>query len=456
MEKQDILKNKITHVQERANHFLRQIELNGEYQDSINPEAIETMLQTLEELSVAEEELRVQNDELANTRLTIEAERARYLELFEFAPDGYLVTNIQGVIQEANQAAVILLNTPVHWLIGKPLITFVHDDEKNEFRRQLSHLSKSGRVSNWDFYLKPRDRNALPVSATVAAILKDNQEISELRWMLRDITVQYQAQQELELYQDQLEEKVKERTTALEAAQERMIRQERLATMGQLAGQVGHELRNSLGVISNAIYYINTVGFDSNEVIRECFQLIQTSINDATRIVNDLLGFARVRKSDPSSVQVHELVEQILSQLPTPENIQIELDIPPNLPDLYVDPHQVKQVLTNLITNAYQSMSPSKSSEILNGGKLIIAARKLDAFIELSVSDTGTGIPPENRDKIFTPLFTTKSTGIGFGLTVCKNLVEANQGNIEFESEVGEGTVFTLKLPIFKKHQDVN
>jgi len=221
MEKQDILKNKITHVQERANHFLRQIELNAEYQDSINPEAIETLLQTLEELSVAEEELRVQNDELANTRLTIEAERTRYLELFEFAPDGYLVTNTQGMIQEANQAAVILLNTPVHWLIGKPLVTFVRDDEKNEFRRQLNHLSKSGRVSNWDFYLKPRDRNALPISATVAAILKGNQEISELRWMLRDMTVQYQAQQELKLYQDQLEEKVKERTTALEAAQER-------------------------------------------------------------------------------------------------------------------------------------------------------------------------------------------------------------------------------------------
>jgi PAS domain S-box-containing protein len=237
-----------------------------------------------------------------------------------------------------------------------------------------------------------------------------------------------------------LEECVKERTQELQDAQEKMVRQERLAALGLLAGGVGHELRNPLGVITNAVYYLKMIcpGDDAKEA--EYLSLIQTNALEATRIINDLLGFARANIADPSSISVEELVSEVISQHSPPETIHLEVRIPEKLPTVFIDPNQVKQIISNLVTNAYQAM-PS-------GGQLSITAREIDREVSISFADSGTGIPPENLEKIFEPLFTTKANGIGLGLAISKNLVEVNQGRIEVESKIGEGSVFRLYLPI--------
>lgn len=250
------------------------------------------------------------------------------------------------------------------------------------------------------------------------------------------------AIEELQMYREQLERLVAERTNALVTAQERIIRQERLAVLGQLAGVVGYELRNPLGVISNAAYYLNMVTPETNEKEREYVELVQLNTQEATQIVNDLLVFAQATPVKQSAMNVSENVGEVIAQQPAPENVTFHQAIPVELPCIYVDKLHIMHILSNMVINAYQAMP--------DGGQLTIAAQVIQENIEISITDTGIGIPPENMDKIFEPLFTTKSKGIGLGLAICKNLIEANDGRIHVESKIGVGTIFRLYIPIYE------
>ena len=136
---------------------------------------------------------------------------------------------------------------------------------------------------------------------------------------------------------------------------------------------------------------------------------------------------------------VHDLVFSILSRQPAPENVDLSAMIPQDLPPVFVDSRQLRQVLLNLITNAYDAMP--------EGGMLTIGAHSENGQVDIFIADTGSGIPQKDLNRIFEPLFTTKARGIGLGLSVSRNLVEANDGRIAVESKQGKGSVFTVVLP---------
>lgn len=227
----------------------------------------------------------------------------------------------------------------------------------------------------------------------------------------------------------------------LREVQEELVRQEKLSILGQLSGSVGHELRNPLGVMSNAVYYLQMVLTDADETTKEYLGIIKKGIDNSLRIITDLLDFARTRPPKQALTAVPGLVSQTLGKCAVPENIAVALHLSDILPMVNVDPLQMEQVLQNIITNAIQAMP--------GGGTLtIIGTENREAgLVRLSISDTGEGISPENRKKLFQPLFTTKARGIGLGLVVCKNLVAANGGRIEVESAPGEGTTFSVVFP---------
>ena len=250
-------------------------------------------------------------------------------------------------------------------------------------------------------------------------------------------------------YSERLEEMVEERTGELRDAQEELVRKERLAVLGELAGGVGHELRNPLGVISNAVYYLQTILPDADETTataREYLELIASEVHNAAKIISDLLDFSRTRSPEREETAISELIAQVLQKQPPPEKVVVTTRIASDLPPVFVDPRQIGQVLVNLVTNAYQAMPEGgrlviKTSEV--SGKLPKSGR-----VAIAISDTGCGIPQENMEKVFEPLFTTKARGIGLGLVLSRNLVGANGGRIEVESEVGRGSTFTVWLPV--------
>lgn len=263
------------------------------------------------------------------------------------------------------------------------------------------------------------------------------------------------GEEELRVSNEELratEEELRASNEELEAAneelretQEQLIRSEKLAAIGQLAGGVGHELRNPLGAIKNAIYYVKGKVAKSELArkeprVMEFLEITEDEINSSNKIISDLLGFSRVGKPAVSFTRVKKMIDEAISRVPIPENIELAERLGTDRAEVEVDSDQIQQVLVNVITNSVQAMP--------GGGKLTIAAREKGRFLEVEITDTGVGIPRENVGRVFEPLFTTRAKGIGLGLAVCKSIIDRHGGDIEVRSKVGEGTTFKITLPL--------
>jgi signal transduction histidine kinase len=327
----------------------------------------------------------------------------------------------------------------------------------------ISELKTKGFVKDLELKGVKKDGKHITISLSISKMMLNNQMY--IIGITRDITERKIAEEALKNYSARLEAEVSARTQELRQAQEQVVRQERLAVLGQLAGSVGHELRNPLGVINTSIYYLKLVQPDADWKIKEHHTIIEKEVQNATKIIGDLLDYARVISSDRQTASVPALVRQTLDRFPVPAGVKLTLDLPDDLPDVFADPLQVQQVLGNLTVNACQAMaasvgrlSPQTGSvtAMAGGGELTISAhevvpvagrRREKKMVAIFVKDTGTGITPENMKRLFEPLFSTRITGIGLGLAVSRKLVEANDGSIEVESEVGKGSTFKLFLP---------
>jgi PAS domain S-box-containing protein len=263
--------------------------------------------------------------------------------------------------------------------------------------------------------------------------------------VVQDITERKRAEEALREYSERLEEMVDERTKELCEAQERLLRAERLAVIGQLGASVGHELRNPLGIIKNSAYYINMKLSDADEKVKKHLKIIESEISRSNKIISDLMSFAQGKKPVLQKAQINAIVQDALWRTPVPDTVAVIIKLGGDLPPLMADPSQIEQVFINMISNAVQAMTSPNSVD--TGGRLEISTRVEDGFIVTEFKDNGCGISEENLGKLFEPLFTTKTKGIGLGLAVSKRIVEAHEGSIEVESEAGKGTVFVIKLP---------
>jgi signal transduction histidine kinase len=210
---------------------------------------------------------------------------------------------------------------------------------------------------------------------------------------------------------------------------------------------VGHDIRNPLQSIEGAVYLakeeLKTVPAEIQErkELEEILEIIQNQANYIDHIVAELQDFARTPMPQLREADIRELVMESLSMVEIPEKIEVQTAFQEDLSKLTVDPVFMKRVIVNLIENAVQAMP--------NGGKLTLRVFRDEESTHICIEDTGVGIPEEHKTKIFSPLFTTKAKGQGFGLSVCKKLVAAHNGEITFESKPGN-TTFKIKLPLKK------
>ncbi len=213
-------------VLQQADDLRARIETDTEAWPPVVSEAVDTLLEALEELHVVQEELTQSTAELEATRLQLETEKYRYQDLFEFAPDGYFVTDLHGVIQEANAVAAALLGYYPDHLIGKPLSVFIHQDELIDFRKQLNQFSACDRTTDWELTLTPREIPPFPAALTVAVICNQQGHRIGLRWMLRDITERTRIELILQNSHNELEERVQDRTEKLQILVDAMVGRE--------------------------------------------------------------------------------------------------------------------------------------------------------------------------------------------------------------------------------------
>ena len=237
---------------------------------------------------------------------------------------------------------------------------------------------------------------------------------------------------------DESTAKLKATLDELHDTQDSLVRREKLAMLGQLASGVGHELRNPLGVMTNAVYYLKAVMPDAPPKVSEYLDILRQQITMSEKIVSDLLDFARQKSPQRQAFSIADVTAAQVARLGDHNGFTINTTLPRDLPPVLADQGQVGQIVLNLLTNAIQAMEKT--------GTIDVRAVSNGRQVHLDVSDDGPGIPTENLEKIFEPLFTTKARGIGLGLAVSRTLARANHGELTATNLPSRGARFRLTL----------
>ncbi|WP_027716186.1 nitrogen regulation protein NR(II) [Desulfuromonas sp. TF] len=226
--------------------------------------------------------------------------------------------------------------------------------------------------------------------------------------------------------------------------EEQLRRADRLAALGELSAGMAHEIRNPLGSIRGTAEILRE-GIDPADRRHEFAGILIKEVDRLNRVVQDFLDFARPAPVERGRVDINEALRELLvltRQQTVKSGVRVEL-LPGDLPKVPGDREQLKQACLNLLLNALQAMPA--------GGLLTIATTPLDGEVQVRFADTGQGIPPESLEKIFNPFFTTRQEGTGLGLAITHRIVQGHGGRIEVASRIGEGTTFTMVLPVEKR-----
>lgn len=342
---------------------------------------------------------------------------------------------------------------------------------KEEFKRTISVLSriKPEEMVDWD----PQDTVYAPLRLANGRIVgrmsmddpvdgkrPTRESLAPLELFLHQAAVAVEnaqliqqlnsARAQLQEYANKLEMKVADGTRELREAQDKLLKSERLAAIGELAAMVGHDLRNPLTGIAGATYYLKTKASSIlNEKENDMLAIIESAVTYSNKIISDLLDYSREIKLEGAETDTKSLLQEALNRVEVPAGIEIENQT--NFePRIVVDKEKMQRVFINLIKNAFDAMP--------NGGVLTIKSEKTENQAFISFIDTGSGMSEETLQKLWTPLFTTKAKGMGFGLPICKRIVEAHCGKICVESQIGKGTTFIITIPVERnreKNRDV-
>ncbi|MEX2599568.1 MAG: ATP-binding protein [Dehalococcoidia bacterium] len=241
---------------------------------------------------------------------------------------------------------------------------------------------------------------------------------------------------------------IEERSAASTQTRTQQVQSARLAVVGEMVASVAHELNNPL----TAIWGLSQLGLkqDVDPVAARRMEMINKEAGRSVRIVQNILSFSRARASDKSYVSINAAVEAALElrryQLVV-NGIDLEVNLDPTMPRTMADPHKIQQVVLNLITNAEQALEEVDSPKSVR-----VSTERRDDWLHLVVGDTGPGISEDELGRIFDPFYTTKADGkgTGLGLSISYSIIEEHHGSIEVKSKLGEGTEFTILLPVMR------
>lgn len=418
---------------ERTHAAMRELrEQFGAETSEVIDEALEELSVTLEELEVTSEELQAQNAELQALHQQLRQQHRAYEQLFEFAPDPYLVTDRMGVIREANRPAAELLDVRADRLAGRPLAVFVPADDRAAFRRQLLRVAGGEPAEGWDFPLKPAGRTAMLVSAEVQPASAPDGSVTELRWLLRDVTEARRAQAALQQAVVH---------TSEEAERLRELDQWKDAFLAAAA----HDLRSPLSVITELTdTLLDPTGadpVDRSAAIRR----IRDQAQRLDRLVVDLLALDRftrgVVEAERRPVDVAALVNRVVAATKSAEH---PVDVEAEPVSARLDAPRVEQIVGNLLSNAVTHTPP--------GTPVHVRVTEQADRVLVVVEDEGPGIPQEVRDRLFLPFVThpldgAGSPGTGLGLSLVRLFAELHGGSVQHEGRPGGGARFVVELP---------
>jgi len=284
-----------------------------------------------------------------------------------------------------------------------------------------------------------------------STLLDDNGEVEYVVSIGVDITEKYKAQNELEIYKDNLENIVDVRTKELESVQQELIKKERLATLGQLTATVSHELRNPLGAMAPSLYVVKKLSAKDDERMQQAIERIERNIGRCDRIIDELLDFTRIDKLALTPVLIDLWLDGVINEQNILPGVSIQREFGLEKIQVMLDVDVMRRAVINVFDNACQSMQDeSDGNKVIKDAVLNISTKINRNRVELVFSDSGCGMSDEVLQKIFEPLFSTKGFGVGLGMPTVMQIMQQHNGGVDIHSSVNTGSVVILWLPLVK------
>jgi PAS domain S-box-containing protein len=381
-------------------------------------------------------------------RLRKEREQAeetvrKQASLIDLSPDAIIINQLDGTISFWSKGAEKLYGWTRNEAIGQDIHTLLKTEFPQPLREILNIVKREGKWSG-EIVHTCKDGSKVVVQSFWLGRFGADGKIVEILESNVDITQRIELQVKLEEsavrveeYANQMEELANKRAEQLKDA-------ERLAAIGAIAGMVGHDIRNPLQAITGDIFLAKTdliaiPDSEEKKCIQESLSEIEKNVDYINKIVADLQDFARPLKPNAEETDIKLIIDDLLKKNVLPENIKVTVKVDTDAKKVLADSTFINRIMHNLVNNAVQAMP--------KGGKLTIHTFKEANDVLITVKDTGVGIPEAIKGKLFTPMFTTKSKGQGFGLAVIKRMAESLGGTVSFESQEGKGTTFIIRLP---------
>jgi PAS domain S-box-containing protein len=406
-------------------------------------EDVKLLTTIAEQIAIAIESARLYEEAHLAAQQALASGR-RYREIFESANDAIWIHDLDGNIIAANKASEKLTGHDLEDLLKMNVKDFL-STESLDLTGQIGQKLLRGEIVEQPYEQRLiRKDGAKRILKVTTSLITEDGKPKNLQHIARDVTAEKEMQDNLSAaYQ-----KLGEYTQRLKENQEQLIQAEKLTSLGQMAASIAHEVNNPLsGVLVYTQLLTRRLRSDklTKEVALENLSKMEAELNRSTKLIRNLLDFARQSPPTLWEVDINEIVSRafdLAAHSAELQHIQVTKELSPAIPEVVADFDQLQQVFLNLIINAIQAMP--------EGGKLIIRTSiDNNRQVKIEVQDTGCGIPPENMSKLFTPFFSTKGKkGVGLGLAVAYGIIQRHHGRIEVQSKVGEGTTFTIYLPL--------
>lgn len=372
--------------------------------------------------------------------------------LFDTAVDAVIIMDARGIVRVVNAAMHRMFGYNESEVVGQNIRMLMptpyhenHDHYLAKYRSEgVRNIIGIGREVSG----QRKDGSVFPLHLAVSELKHENEVL--FTGILRDITDLKAIQSQLAAANSQLEERVEQATRQLRETQSELVKKEKLAALGQVAGGITHEIRNPLNAVKTSAYYLQHAKELSPEKFEEHLQRIVRQVKIIDNVISALTNVFQMPAPNNTACDLKTLVEEAIAASTVPPAIKVVNAIPPDFAPVWADPNQLSIAFQNLIRNARDAMA--------DGGQLTIGVEIEEPHnsetapgnhrdrVWVHITDTGIGISPDRLQHVMEPFFSTKARGMGLGLAITKAILEKNRGSITVDSTPGRGTTFRVEL----------
>jgi|GEM_PF-1065086 len=386
-------------------------------------------------------------------RASLEESYGRTQAIVDSAVDGIITFDPQGRVELFNKSAERIFGYAAAEVVGRNIKMLAPEFLPAELHEYFAggELQAEARAGGIVREIKGRRKGGavFPMDLAVSEMRKGNKPL--LIAIVRDISDRKQIEEDLEKHRNYLEELVQERTRALQAAQKELVRKERLAMLGELSAKVSHELRNPLGIVRNVTFSLEQL-LRGNADAKRPLTLANRAIDRCDNIIEELLDYARPHERNLQPTDIDALLNEVIDEQTPPEPVTVNKKLAAAV-TMDLDRERFRRAMINVLQNGYQALLEKYNRRKGKAGgkdeyRMLVETRIAGDRLEIRVQDTGIGIPQDQLEKIFEPLYSTKSFGVGLGLPIVREILQQHEGGIEIKSRPGESTTVILWLPL--------